>query len=105
MTREISTRPKKTPISTATITILAPDVVTGRMSSYPTVAIVIVLKWSAPVALGRCRHDAPVRQGRRRSRGSDGGLTGHGCARSAEIVGRIVFRGHPLPCRNACVTY
>jgi len=39
------------------------------------------------------------------SRGSDGGLTGHGCARSAEIVGRIVFRGHPLPCRNACVKY
>src|SRR6267378_1443395 len=41
------------------------------------------------------RHDAAVRQGRRRSRGSDGGLTGHGCARSAEIVGRIVFRATP----------
>ncbi len=49
-------------------------------------------------------HDAAVRQGRRRSRGSDGGLTGHGCARSTEIVGHIVLRGHPLPCRNACVT-
>src|SRR2546426_4819091 len=49
------------------------------------------------------RHDAAGRQGRRRSRGSDGGLTRHGCARSAEIVGRIVCRGHPLPCRNACV--
>ncbi|HEV2644365.1 MAG TPA: transposase [Candidatus Elarobacter sp.] len=51
------------------------------------------------------RHDAAVRQGRRRGRGSDGGLTGHGCARAAEIAGRIVFRGHPLPCRNACVKY
>jgi len=38
-----------------------------------------------------------------RSRGSDGGLTGHGCARSAEIVGRIVLRGHPLHAANACV--
>src|SRR2546429_2628862 len=57
--------------------------------------------------LCRCRaaarHDAAVRQGRRRSRGSDGGLTGHGCARSAEIVGRIVLRGHPLHAANACV--
>src|SRR6266550_2122268 len=56
---------------------------------------------------GRCRaaarHDAAVRQGRRRSRGSDGGLTGHGCARAAEIVGRIVLRGHPLHAANACV--
>src|SRR3989440_2910895 len=49
------------------------------------------------------RHDAAVRQGRRRSRGSDGGLTGHGCARSAEIVGRIVLRGHPLHAAKACV--
>src|SRR2546428_7593589 len=44
-----------------------------------------------------------TRQGRRRSRGSDGGLTGHGCARSTEIVGRIVLRGHPLHAANACV--
>ena len=51
------------------------------------------------------RHDAAVRQGRRRSRGSDGGLTGHGCVRSAEIVGGIVFPDHPLPCRNACIKY
>src|ERR1700681_545100 len=51
------------------------------------------------------RHDAAARQGRRRSRGSDGGLTGHGCARSAEIVGRIVLRGHPLHAANACVKY
>jgi DNA-binding transcriptional ArsR family regulator len=37
-------------------------------------------------------------QGRRRSSGSGGGLTGYGCARSAEIVGRLVLRGcllHP----------
>ena len=37
--------------------------------------------------------------------GSDGALTGHGCARSAEIVGRIVLRGHPLHAANACVKY
>src|SRR5262245_57939394 len=35
--------------------------------------------------------------------GSDGGLTGHGCARSAEIVGRMALRGHPLHAANACV--
>jgi DNA-binding transcriptional ArsR family regulator len=44
-----------------------------------------------------------VRQGRRRSRGSDAGLTGHGCARAAEIVERIVLRGHPLQAANACI--
>ena len=43
------------------------------------------------------------RSRRNRSRGTDGGLTGHGCARSAESVGRIVLRGHPLHAANACV--
>ena len=32
----------------------------------------------------------------------NGGLTGHGCARSAEIVGRIVLRGFPLHAEAAC---
>ena len=38
------------------------------------------------------------------ARRSDAGLTGHGCARAAEIVGRIVLRGNPLHAANACVT-
>jgi hypothetical protein len=29
----------------------------------------------------------------------------YGCARSAEIVGRIVLRGHPLHAANSCVIY
>ena len=47
---------------------------------------------------GRLRavdHGSPDRA-RLKELARDSGLTGHGCARSAEIVGRIVLRGLPL---------
>jgi predicted RNase H-like HicB family nuclease len=47
----------------------------------------------------------PFGQGRRHSRGGDGGLTGHRCARSAEIVGRIVLRATPCVPRTPALEY
>lgn len=37
--------------------------------------------------------------------GNDGGLTGHGCVRAAEVVGRIVLRGHLLHTATARLKY